>query len=124
MLNYKFETKQIKFKFLILPISYYNTDEYASRAKELAAFGYSFLTPILSTGLDQTNLGNLKELENELLELDEVLKPLQSAYTQTGKQQGQPIGDSNNTEQKEEKKESEPQQEEPKSAANSAGGKE
>lgn len=93
MLNYKFETKQIKFKLIILPISYYNMDEYASRAKELAAFGYSFLTPILSTGLDQTNLANLKELENEVMELDEVLKPLQSSYTQTGKQQGQPIGD-------------------------------
>ena len=27
----------------------------------------------------------MKDLENELLNLDEVLKPLQSAYTQSGK---------------------------------------
>lgn len=85
LLNYKFEDKKIKFKLLILPISYYNSKDYTSRAKDLAAFGYSFLTPILSTGVDQTNLAALKELENELLELDEVLKPLQSSYTQSGK---------------------------------------
>lgn len=91
LLNYKFENKKVKFRLLILPISYYNSAEYTSRAKELAAFGYPFLTPILSTGLDQTNLAALKDLENELLELDEVLKPLQSAYTQSGKTAGQPI---------------------------------
>lgn len=85
LINNKFSSKKLKFKFLILPISYYNNSEYTSRAKDLAAFGYSFLTPILSTGVDQTSLADLKELENELLELDEVLKPLQSAYTQSGK---------------------------------------
>lgn len=85
LLNNKFGNKKMSFKLLILPISQYNTVEYTSKAKDLAAFGYSFLTPILSTGLDQTNLADLKELENEVLELDEVLKPLQSAYTQSGK---------------------------------------
>lgn len=93
LLNYKFENKKIKFQFLILPISYYNSAEYTSRAKELAAFGFSFLTPVLSTGIDQTNLSALKALENDLLDLDEVLKPLQSAYTQSGKAQGEPIGE-------------------------------
>lgn len=93
ILNYKFSNKKVKFKLIILPLSYYNSDDYTSRAKELAAFGYSFLTPILSTGLDQTNLAALKALENDQLNLDEVLKPLQSAYTQSGKAQGQPIAD-------------------------------
>lgn len=32
-------------------------------------------------------------LENDLLELDEILKPLQSSYTQTGKTQGEPMGE-------------------------------
>lgn len=85
LINNKFSSKKLKFKFLILPISYYNSAEYTSKAKDLAAFGYSFLTPILSTGIDQTSLADLKELENELLELDKSLKPLQSAYTQSGK---------------------------------------
>lgn len=94
LLNYKFETKKVKFKLLIMPISYYNSSEYTSRAKDLAAFGYSFLTPILSTGVDQTNLAALKTLENDLLNLDEVLKPLQSAYTQSGKNQVQSASNS------------------------------
>lgn len=85
LVNNKFSNKKMKFKFIILPISHYNNEEYISKAKDLAAFGYSFLTPILSTGIDQTNLVDLKNLENELLNLDEYLKPLQSAYTQSGK---------------------------------------
>lgn len=93
LVNYKFETPKVKFEMLILPLSYYNSADYTSRAKELAAFGYSFLTPILSTGLNQTNLANLKMLENDLLNLDEILKPLQSSYTQSGKAQGEPVGD-------------------------------
>lgn len=93
LLNYKFENSKVKFELIILPLSYYNSADYTSRAKELAAFGYSFLTPILSTGLNQTNLANLKMLENELLDLDTILKPLQSSYTQSGKAQGEPIAD-------------------------------
>lgn len=88
-LNQKFETKKVKFKLLILPISWYNSSDYTSRARELASFGYSFLTPILSTGIDQTNLAALKALENDLLNLDEILKPLQSSYTQSGKKAGE-----------------------------------
>jgi hypothetical protein len=93
LLNYKFENKKVRFRLVILPLSYYNSDDYTSHAKELAAFGYPFLTPVASTGLDQTNLVALKALENGPLNLDEVLKPLQSAYTQSGKAQGQPISD-------------------------------
>ena len=93
LLNYKFETKKVKFKLIILPLSYYNSEDYTAHARELASFGYAFLPPILSTGLDQTNLVALKDLENDLLNLDEVLKPLQSSYTQSGKAQGEPISD-------------------------------
>lgn len=113
LLNYKFENKKIKFKLIILPLSYYNSSDYTSRAKELAAFGYSFLTPILSTGLDQTNLAALKALENDLLNLDEILKPLQSSYTQSGKAQGEPIADegTSNEPTSNEEPESEPKKE-------------
>ena len=85
LLNNKFGTRKVSFQLIILPVSYYNKDEYASRAKDLAAFGYPFLTPVSATGLNQTNLADLKILENDVLDLDEVLKPLQSAYTQSGK---------------------------------------
>lgn len=85
LLNNKFGNRKLSFRLLVLPVSFYNSYEYTSKAKDLAAFGYSFLTPILSTGIDQTSLADLKALENEVLDLDEVLKPLQSAYTQSGK---------------------------------------
>lgn len=85
LLNNKFGTRKVSFELLILPVSFYNSDEYCARAKDMAAFGYSFLNPIASIGLNQTNLADLKTLENELLNLDEILKPLQSAYTQSGK---------------------------------------
>ena len=85
LLNNKFGNKKLSFKLLILPVSFYNAYEYTSKAKDLAAFGYSFLMPIVATGIDQTSLADLKELENDVLDLDEVLKPLQSAYTQSGK---------------------------------------
>lgn len=93
LLNFKFENSKVRFKFIIIPLSYYNAEDYTSRAREMASFGYSFITPILSTGIDQTSLANLKMLENDLLELDIILKPLQSSYTQSGKAAGEPMGD-------------------------------
>ena len=114
LLNYKFENKKIKFEFLILPLSYYNSADYTSRARELASFGYSFLVPILSTGIDQTNLANLKMLENDLLELDEILKPLQSSYTQSGKASGEAMGETKGKSSDGSEKTSEDNQEEDK----------
>ena len=85
LMNNKFGNKKISFNFVILPVSYYNLHEYTSKAKDLAAFGYVFLTPVAASGVNQVNLSDLKSLENDVLDLDEVLKPLQSAYTQSGK---------------------------------------
>lgn len=85
LLNNKFGNRKMSFKLLILPVSFYNLDEYLSKAKDLAAFGYSLISPITATGIDQTSLSDLKAVENDVLELNEVLKPLQSAYTQSGK---------------------------------------
>ena len=35
-------------------------------------------------GINQKDLGDLKDLENDVLELDKKLLPLSSAYTQSG----------------------------------------
>lgn len=93
LLNYKYANSKMKFELLILPLSNYNSKVYTTRAKELATLGYSFFTPILSTGLNQNNLADLKELENELLNLDDILKPLQTSYTQSGKNPPQETAD-------------------------------
>lgn len=89
LLNTKFADKRVDFRLIILPLSYYNAKDYNSMAREMASFGYSFLAPILATGIDQANLASLKALENDLLNLDEILKPLQSSYTQSGKKAGE-----------------------------------
>ena len=91
LLDSKFGDKKVNFRLIILPLSYYNAKDYQSMARELASFGYSFLAPVLATGIDQANLASLKALENDLLNLDEILKPLQSSYTQSGKKAGEPM---------------------------------
>lgn len=85
LINNKFGDNKINFKLKILPISHYNSKEYAENAYKLATTGYSFIIPALTTGITQTDMLDLKKLENELLKLGEVLKPLQSAYTQSSK---------------------------------------
>lgn len=86
LLNNKFGDNKIGFKLIILPVSHYNMDEYASKAKDLAAFGYSFIVPSLGSGFNQNTLKDIKSLENDLLKLSDSLTPLQSAYTQSSKQ--------------------------------------
>jgi len=74
----------ISFKYEILPISYYNEDKYVDTTYKLANSGYSYLLPAIAMGLNQRDLGNVKDLENDVLKLGEKLRPLASAFTQSG----------------------------------------
>ena len=85
MLNMKYGGKAVFFNFIFLPISHYNYKAYGDNATRLATLGYSFLTPFLTTGLNQDNLINLKSLENGVLNLQSELIPLQSSHTMSGK---------------------------------------
>lgn len=121
LLNNKFGTRKMNFKLVILPVSHYNQDDYITKAKDMAAFGYPFLTPVTGTGLNQTNLADLKVLENDVLDLDVVLKPLQSAYTQSGKTNAITAAVSKNKDKVEEvKNKQEPESKDP----NTDGGEE
>ena len=44
--------------------------------------------PALALGMTQSDLANVKVLENSVLKLDKLLKPLQSAYTQSNSSSG------------------------------------
>lgn len=79
----------VDFKYQVLPITLYNEDEYINRSFKLASSGYSFLIPMLALGFEQGDLENLKDLETELLKLDEKLVPLKSSYTQSGEEGGE-----------------------------------
>ncbi len=78
-------TKKVEFSVNILPVAQFNKEEEFKKSKELLAFGYSFLIPHILAGGKQSNLLSLKQLENDGLDLDSVLKPLMSAYTTSGK---------------------------------------
>ena len=83
LVNRLYANSNITFKYTILPITPYNAEKYADSAFKFANSGYSFLLPALALGLSQRDLGNIKTLENDVLELGEKLIPLASAYTQS-----------------------------------------
>lgn len=81
--NTLFSDRDISFKYQILPVSYYNEEKYIDRTFKMASSGYSFLYPAIAMGISQQDLGSIKDLENDVLNLAERLKPLSSSYTQS-----------------------------------------
>lgn len=83
LLNKEFANSNISFRYEILPISYYNSDKYVDTSLKMANSGYSFILPTLALGFSQSDLSNLKDLENDVLKLGEKLIPLTTSYTQS-----------------------------------------
>jgi hypothetical protein len=75
---------------MTLPITFYNEHKYAEDALKQANSGYSFILPALAMGLSQRELGNIKDLENDVLDLKEKLIPLSTAYTESAGSPGRP----------------------------------
>ena len=86
LINSLFADKYITFGVEILPVGQYNVKDYQSQALNAAQYGYSFMIPSLAMGLEQNQLLDLKNVETKLLKMDEVLKPLQSSHTASGKE--------------------------------------
>lgn len=84
LLNRKYSNTNITFKYIILPVTYHNYDKFVDTSFKLVGSGYSFLMPAIALGLSQKDLGNLKDLENNILKLGEKLIPPSTSYTQTG----------------------------------------
>lgn len=84
LLNTLFGNGNITFKYSILPVSYYNAASFIDSSFKLVGSGYSFLMPALALGLSQKDLGNIKDLENDVLKLGDKLRPLATSYTQSG----------------------------------------
>lgn len=81
VINDLYKNSNISFTYKILPISYQNDDTFIDNSFKLASSGYSFIVPALALGLSQRDLVNLKDLENNVMKLTEVLLPLSSAFT-------------------------------------------
>lgn len=90
IVNSKFGNSNISFKYTILPITYYNESKYIDTTLKMANSGYSFILPALALGLSQKELGNIKDLENDVLNLKEKLIPLSTSYTESGNSPGRP----------------------------------
>ena len=82
-INSKFANGNIDFKYVILPVSLHNEQKYIDTTFKTANSGYSYLLPAIAQGFTQRDFINLKDLENDVLELGEKMKPLSSAFTQT-----------------------------------------
>jgi hypothetical protein len=83
LLNRKFSNSNVTFKYIILPVTYHNYDKFVDTSHKLVGSGYSFLMPAIAFGLSQRDLGNIKDLENEVLKLGEKLIPPSTSYTQS-----------------------------------------
>ena len=92
IINKQFQNANIHFKYQILPITFYNYSKYLEDSLKLGTNGYSFIIPALALGITQTDLSDIKDLENDLLKLSEKLIPLDSSYTQSGNSNGNKPG--------------------------------
>lgn len=90
LVNKLYSNSNISFKYSILPITYYNEKEYLDMTFKTASSGYSLILPALVLGMSQKDLVNIKDLENDVLDLKSKLIPPDSSYTQSGT--GNPVG--------------------------------
>ena len=90
VINSLFGNSNISFKYTILPVSLYNQTDFVTDSFKLAQSGYSYLLPAVAMGLSQREIINVKDLENDVLKLQEKFIPLSSAYTQSNGEVGAP----------------------------------
>ena len=63
VLNTQFSNSTISFKYLTLPLTYYNGSDFLANSFKLAQSGYSLILPTLALGISQRDLIDLKDLE-------------------------------------------------------------
>lgn len=81
-LNYKFsKNEEFFYEINILPISHYNRKEMSDLYLKGAQYGYSKFFAGAALGIKQTDLISLTMVENDFLDLDARMVPLQSSHT-------------------------------------------
>lgn len=78
------ENSKYYFEVSLLPISHYNRKDMLDIYLKTAQFGYSKILVSIATGIKQSSFLDLMELENDILNLADKMKPLQSSNTQSG----------------------------------------
>ena len=93
VVNNQYQNSNVSFRYMVLPITNYNASKYLDNSFKLASGGYSFLLPAIALGLSQKTLGEVKDLEEDILQLYDKLKPLQTSWTQSANDVGRPTLD-------------------------------
>ena len=83
LINQRFARTGLTFDFEILPITIFNSKEFASDCLQAAQFGYSKMRAGVAYGIKQTSQLSLITFENDFLKMHEKMIPLMSSYTQT-----------------------------------------
>lgn len=94
-LNHHFADNNMNFSVKIFPVGQYNFKDYSTQVLSMAQYGYSAIIPAMALGLRQDELLDLKELENNIYKLSDVLIPLHSSYTETQEEETQRNGAKN-----------------------------
>ena len=81
LLKLYYNNTNMSFRVAALPISYYNEKDMRQDAISLAQSGYSFLIPLMTFDLEQSDLIDLKNLEINALQLNKIMIPLASSFT-------------------------------------------
>lgn len=69
MVNRLYGNSNLKFSYTILPVTWYNQSKYTEDTLKLAMSGYSYLVPAIASGIKQSDVASLKDLENDILDL-------------------------------------------------------
>ena len=84
VVNNKFKAQNVNFHIDLLPITFFNRNDMYKNSFQGIQYGYSIMLPYLCLGVPQSHIRDLKILENDILKLTDIMKPLESANTQSG----------------------------------------
>ena len=85
-INNLYNFKGYQIELTMLPITHYNAREGMEMYRRNAEYGIGRIESVVASGTKQKHIAHKSKLE-EFLKLDEVLKPLESAHTRSGKDQ-------------------------------------
>ena len=84
-INFNKNAKKMELKVTMLVTTIYNYKEIAKLYKEQATLGYSKMLPQIALGQSQSSILATAYFENQVLNLSELMIPLQSSNTMSGK---------------------------------------
>ena len=91
----------VKFKITFLRTTVFNIEDKIKQYKEAMNYGIGESHYMAALGIPQFDIDGIKFIENEILKLNEILKPLKTASTQSSgdSDSGRPLADETDLEE-------------------------